>query len=204
MGHSIGPQLNIYYGIWRACETKKLRSGKKQVLIWKVDLDYANRADAWSVGGYIGMLGGGCVAWSSKKQRTMSLSTTEAEYLALTEGEKQLVWLWQLLGDLTTDQMKPTSIWSDNLGVITLSNDTSYHACTKHINITYHFICERVASNEATLTYIQSKENPTDLMTKSLDPSQHQYLCAKIGFINDSEVRGSVGISDTSECWSIP
>ena len=150
------------------------------------------------------MLGGGCVAWSSKKQQTVSLSTTEAECIALTEEAKQLVWLRRLLGDLTTDKTKPTSIRSDNLGAITLSNDTSYHARTKHINVAYHFIRERVASNEAALTYVQSKENPADLMTKGLDPSQRRYLRANLGFVEDSKVRGSIGIPDTSDRQSIP
>ena len=87
---------------------------------------------------------------------------------------------------------EPTSIRSDNLGAITLSNDSTYHARTKHINVTYHFIRENVASNEAVLTYVQSKENLADLMTKGLDLHQHRYLCGKLGFEGKSEARGSV------------
>ena len=63
---------------------------------------------------------------------------------------------------------------------------------------------EKVASNKAILTYVQSKEHPTDLMTKGLDSLWHQYLCAKLGFINDSKVRGSVGISDTLDAKASP
>ena len=119
-----------------------------------MDADYVNWADALSIGGYVAMLGGGSIAWSSKKQRTVALSTTEVEYIALTEGTKQLVWLRRFLTDLGFDQAQPTSIRSDNLGVITLSHDASYHARTKHINVAYHFIRKRVASNEVALTYI--------------------------------------------------
>ena len=125
-----------------------------------VDSDFANRSDALSIGGYAAMIGGGCIAWSSKKQRTVSLSTTEAEYKALTEGAKQLIWLRHALQELGLDQDQPTSIRSDNLGAVTLSHDSTYHARTKHINIAYHFIREKVASNEATLTYVRSKETP--------------------------------------------
>ena len=99
------------------------------------------------------------------------LSTTEAEYIALTEGTKQLIWLRRFLTDLGFDQSQPTSIRSDNLGAITLSHDMSYHARTKHISVTYHFIGKRVASNEVALTYVRSKENPVDLTTKALDLS---------------------------------
>ena len=119
-----------------------------------MDADYANRADALSIGGYVAMLGGRSIAWSSKKQRMVALSMTEAEYIALTEGTKQLVWLRRYLTDLGFDQSQPTSICSDNLRAITLSHDASYHARTKHINDAYHFIRERVASNEVALTYI--------------------------------------------------
>ena len=148
-----------------------------------VDANYANQTDTLSIGSYVAMLGGGSIAWSSKKQRMVALSTTEAEYIALTEGTKQLVWLRRFLTDLGFDQSQPTSIRSDNLGAITLSHDASYHARTKHINVTYHFICERVASNEVALTYVRSKENPVDLMTKALDLSQHRYLHNKLGFL---------------------
>ena len=163
-----------------------------------VDSDYANRADARSIGGYAGVLGGGCVAWSSRKQRTVSLSTTEAEYIALTEGAKELIWLRRFLCDITLEQSDPTSLRSDNLGAITLASDATYHARTKHINVAYHFIRERVASNEAVLTYVQSKENPADIMTKALELSQHRYLASKLGLVTRSEVRGSVatGTSD--------
>ena len=85
-----------------------------------------------------------------------------------------------------------------HLGAITLSNDSTYHTKTKHINVTYHFICEKLASNKAVLTYVQLKENLVDLMTKGLDLHQHQYLCRKLGFEGKSEVRGSVE-SDTSD-----
>ena len=147
-----------------------------------MDADYTNRADALSIGGYVAMLGGRSITWSSKKQRTVALSTTETEYIALMEGTKQLVWLRRFLTDLGFNQSQPTSIRSDNLGAITLSHDVLYHARTKHINIVYHFICERVASNQVALTYVRSKENLADPMTKALDLSQHRYLRNKLGF----------------------
>ena len=107
----------------------------------------------------------------------------EVEYIALTEGTKQLVWLRRFLLDLGFDQSHPTSICSDNLSAITLSYDATYHTCTKHINIAYHYIHEKVTSNEATLTYIRLKENPANLMTKPLDLYQHCYLHEKLGFV---------------------
>ena len=112
----------------------------------------------------------------------MALSTTEAEYIALTEGAKEMVWLRRLLEELGLAQTEPTSVRSDNLGSITLSHDATYHACTKHINVAYHFIRERIASNEATVTYVQSEENLVDVMTKALDAPKHRYLMEGMGF----------------------
>ena len=112
----------------------------------------------------------------------MALSTTEAEYIVLTEGAKEMVWLRRLLEELGLEQTEPTSVHSDNLGSITLSHDATYHARTKHINVAYHFIRERIASNEATVTYVQSEENLADVMTKALDALKHRYLMEGMGF----------------------
>jgi hypothetical protein len=114
----------------------------------------------------------------------MALSMTEAEYIALTQAAKELIWLHKLLIDLGFDITNdPTSMRSDNLGAISLACDSTFHACTKHIKIAYHFICEQVASNKATLTYVQSKENLVDIMTKGLDKGQHNCLKKKLGFL---------------------
>jgi len=166
-----------------------------------VDSDYVNRADARSIGGYAGVLGGGCVAWSSKKQQMVSLSMTEAEYIVLTEGAKQLIWLQCFLSNIAFEQTNPTSLCSDNLGAIILANDATYHAHMKHINVSYHFICKRVAFNKAVLTYVQLKENPADIMTKGLDLPQHHHLNLRLGLIACPEVKGSVvmGTLDTSD-----
>ena len=115
----------------------------------------------------------------------------EAEYIALTEGAKELIWLRNTLQELGFDQSRPTSIQCDNLGVITLSHDATYHARTKHINVAYHFIRKKVTSNEVSLTYVRSKENLADLMTKGLEGHQFRYLRRKLGV---TEVRGSVGM----------
>ena len=108
-----------------------------------VNSDYTNRTDALSINGYVAILGGGAIAWSSKKQQTIALSTTEAEYMALAEGAKQLRWLQCFIWELGIDQSQPTSLCSDNLGAITLSQDATYHVRTKHINVAYHFIQDR-------------------------------------------------------------
>ena len=84
--------------------------------------------------------------------------------LSKPHSAKQLIWLWRFIRELGIDQSQLTSLCSDNLGAITLSQDATYHACTKHINIAYHFIREKVASHEAALTYVPTKDNIADIM----------------------------------------
>jgi hypothetical protein len=96
-----------------------------------VNSDYANRSDALSISyipTYVATLGEEAITWSSKKQHTITLSAMEAEYMALTKGTKQLIWLRRFIQDLGIDQTLPTSLQSDNLGAITLSHDATYHA----------------------------------------------------------------------------
>ena len=150
--------------------------------------------DALSINGYVAILGGGAIAWSSKKQQMITLSTMEAKYIALTKGAKQLIWLQHFIRELGIDQSQPMSLRSDNLGTITLSQDATYHKSTKHINIAYHFIHEKVASYEAVLTYVPMKDNIVDILPIGLELHQHCYLMGKLGFgIRNFLLRGSVG-----------
>ena len=118
----------------------------------------------------------------------------EAEYMALTEGAKQLIWLWHFIRELGIDQSQPTSLRSDNLGTIMLSQDVTYHMHTKHINVAYYFIHEKVASHKAALTYVPMKEKLVDILMKGLELHQHCYLMGKLGFgVREFLLRGSVG-----------
>jgi hypothetical protein len=145
------------------------------------DADFANGADAKSISGYACLLGESCIAWSSKKQSVVALSTTEAEYIALTHSAKEMVWLRQLLKDLGFDVTEPATTFTDNLAAQTITHDPSYHARTKHINIAFHYIREKVVSNETTLIHVPSKENAADILTKGLDITKHKYLMNLLG-----------------------
>ena len=130
-------------------------------------------------------MNGACLAWSSKKQSTVALSTTEAEYIALTHAAKQLTWIRRLLNEIGLEQRDPTAIHCDNLSAITITCDATYHAHTKHINIYYHYIREKVASNEASLTYVALKDNIADIMTKAIPPENHNELKELLGITRE-------------------
>ena len=97
--------------------------------------------DRHAISGYVFMLNGGAVSWSSKRQDTISLSTTEAEYIALSHAAKEAIWIRNFISEIFGSVTDPILINSDNQSAIALAKDSCYHAHTKHIDIRYHFIC---------------------------------------------------------------
>ncbi len=100
------------------------------------DADWGgNQGSRHSTTGFIFKICGGAVLWNSKKQPTIALSSTEAEYMSATQAAKEAVWLRQLLKDMRYKQKGPTILHEDNQGCIMLSKNLVYHARTKHIDI---------------------------------------------------------------------
>ena len=100
------------------------------------DSDWAgNPDDRKSTSGYAFNIGSGVVSWSSKKQPTISLSSTEEEYKALCSATCEVVWLRRILEDVGNKPMKPTVIKCDNQSTIKLAHNPICHARTKHIEI---------------------------------------------------------------------
>ena len=91
--------------------------------------------DRHAISGYAFPLHGGAVLWSAKWQEIISLSTTESEYIAATHAAKEALWLHSLITQLFSVNLDPTTLFSDNQSVITLTQDHQYHARTKHIDI---------------------------------------------------------------------
>jgi len=103
-----------------------------------MDSDWTNDPDQRrSISGYIFTLGGGAVSWSSKKQQTVAASSCEAEYMAAGHCTKEALWLRSLLSGLEIASLGPTVLHCDNQGTISLTKDTSYHARSKHIDVTH-------------------------------------------------------------------
>ncbi|KAH9782721.1 Integrase catalytic domain-containing protein [Citrus sinensis] len=118
-----------------------------------------------STTGYVFTLGGGPVSWRSILQSTIALSTTEAEYMAATKAVKEDIWLKGLLGDLGVIQ-ENIVVFCDNQSVIFLVKNQTYHARTKHIDVKYHYVREIIESGVVLLRKIDTKDNPSDMLTK--------------------------------------
>lgn len=147
------------------------------------DSDWASCPDMRrSVGGYAWNLGSGVISWAVRKQRTVAASSCEAEYMAAFECTQECIWLRTLLRDIGHDTTSaPTRIFCDNDSAIALSEDPLLHARVKHIDIKYHFLRERVQSNELVLHRFPSKENTADIFTKALATSAFQFLRLQLG-----------------------
>jgi histone deacetylase 1/2 len=108
------------------------------------------------------------ISWSARKQATVSRSSTEAEYKAMANATAEIIWVQALLRELGVPLRAPPCLWCDNLGATYLSANPVFHARTKHIEIDFHFVRERVASKEIMIKFISSKDQLTDGFTKAL------------------------------------
>ena len=121
-----------------------------------------------STSGYVFQFGNGTISWSSRKQRTVAKSSTEAEYVALSLATQEAIWLRCLMKDFGKQTDAPTTIYEDNQGAIELAKNAKYHSRTKHIDICHHFVRERVVSNEIRVIYCRTEDMVADIMTKGL------------------------------------
>jgi hypothetical protein len=130
--------------------------------------------------GYVVYTNVGPISWKSKLQPTVAVSTCEAEYLALVETIKELLWLKQLLEEMGVSLTQPIKIFVDNQAAISLASHPSQHCRTKHIDIRHHFIREHIANHTVELYYIDTKENVADLLTKATSPAVFKHLVGKL------------------------
>ena len=89
-------------------------------------------------------MGAGAISWSLKKQHVVALSSTEAEYITQMHMAKEALWLHSFLQELCSAPDDPLILNCDNQGAIALTKDNKFHACTKHIDVHYHFIHKAV------------------------------------------------------------
>eukprot|EP00257_Ricinus_communis_P015773 XP_015573748.1 uncharacterized protein LOC107261134 [Ricinus communis] len=145
------------------------KKGGKSALIGFTDSDYARDVEDWkSTSGFFFSLGSEVVSWSSKKQPIVTLSTTEAEFVAATSCAYQAIWLRNILKELRFKQEEATTIYCDNSSAIKLSKNHVLHGRSKHIDVKYHFLRDLTNDGVINLIYYRSKDQIADILTKSL------------------------------------
>ena len=142
---------------------------------WGGDLD-----DRHSTTGNVFMLASGAVSWISKKQAVVALSTSEAEYVALSMAAQEAAWLQKLFSDLKIPK-QPIVIMEDNQGAIALARNPISHSRSKHIDLRFHFIREAAQEGMIDIVYCPTSEMVADLFTKPIPLGQFEKLRSLMG-----------------------
>lgn len=146
------------------------------------DADWAGCATTRrSTTGYCTFLGSNCVSWSAKKQPTVSRSSAEAEYRALASTTAELTKVSFILRDIGIYQNRPQILFCDNISALHMTVNPVFHSRTKHIDIDYHFVREKVALGTLTTKFVPSSQQVADIFTKPLARSHFDGLKCKLG-----------------------
>ena len=120
-----------------------------------------------SISGHLVYLGGAAISWLSRAQKTVALSSTEAEFMSLSDASRQLVWINSLMSELNMP-VKAIPLYGDNQGAIFIASNAVTEKRTKHMDIRYHYIREVIEQGKVSLYFVKTDENPADMLTKNL------------------------------------
>ena len=138
-------------------------------LVLFCDSYYAGDPDSRrSVSGYIIYVCGVPVCWRSKAQRSVTLSSTEAEYVAISEAVKELLFVIQVLEMMMIRVTYPVIVHVDNVGAIFMSGNVTTTSRTKHVDIRYKFVNEYAEDGIIKIIFVRSEDNYSDILTKNL------------------------------------
>ena len=151
------------------------------------DSDWAeDRDDRHSTSGSVFLMAGGAVSWASRRQPTISLSLTEAEYKAASDTCRQLTWLRTFGSELGDDVTRPTPLCLDNQGSIFLSVNPVIDRRTKHVEIKYHYIREQVELGSVEIFYVATKDQLADALTKNVPISVMERFRQGVGLVSSA------------------
>ncbi|KAM0043888.1 putative RNA-directed DNA polymerase [Helianthus debilis subsp. tardiflorus] len=161
-----------------------LQYGKRSVMKLRAytDSDYArDTEDRRCTSGYVCLLSGAAICWSSRKQDIVTLSSTEAEYVAATACACHCVWLKGLLADLGIESNETLEIICDKSSTIKLSKNSVMHRRTKHIDVRFHYLRDLVNQEVVKLEFCRTEDQIADIMTKPLKLDDFIHLRKQLG-----------------------
>jgi len=172
------------------------RSEIDHTLFGYCDSDWAGDSDTRkSTSGYLFKLAGGTISASSKRQKSVNRSATEAEFFAAADALQEALWIRKFLLEAGFPQMAPTILFEDNQGCIAISeNGISSNSRLRHVDLRMHFVEEHVAAKEILLKYVPTKLNLADLLTKNVTfPVFDELVSSLISpGIDDTQITASV------------
>ncbi|CAL8999019.1 unnamed protein product [Prunus brigantina] len=157
------------------------------------DADWAGCPDTRrSTSGYLIYLGSNLVSWCSKKQPTIARSSAESEYRSLSHSCAETTWLSYLLHELGVSIQFHVHLYCDNLSATYMAANPVFHARSRHIELDYHFVREKVAVGSHRVYFVPSIDQPADVLTKALHKPRHTFLCSKLVQPRPSSLQGGV------------
>jgi len=149
--------------------------------------------DKKSTSRYCVFLGKNLISWSSKKQPTVSHSSTDSEYKALANAFAKLIWIHSLLSELRVSLPRAPILYCGNIGETYLTSNPIYHARTKRNEIDYHFVRDQVADMYLEVRFISGKNQLADVLTKPLPSSRFLQLSLNLNIkLPTSSLRGRI------------
>ena len=136
-----------------------------------------------STNGYVITLGGCAIAWQSHRQSRIASSSTDAEYLGLTDCSKTIIGVRDLLGELGLTQNGPTTLYGDNTGANALARNPAAHQRTRHVRLTEHLVREHVAAGHVSIQYLPTDDMCADTLTKPLPAPAFIKFRAQLGVV---------------------
>ncbi|KAI5325748.1 hypothetical protein L3X38_034822 [Prunus dulcis] len=142
--------------------------------------------------GFVVFLGSNPISWQSKKQRSVSRSSTEAEYRALANASAEVDWIRQILADLHVFLSEPPLLFCDNMSALALSSNPVFHSRIKHLDVNFHFVRERVQRKDFLVQYIPTDDQVADILTKGLHSPVFVKHCTNLNLGTLAEIEGGV------------
>ena len=147
---------------------------------WAGDVD-----DRKSITGFSIFLTGCLICWKSRRQKTVTLSSSEAEYVAVSEVCTEILFIKTITDFLGLEVELPITIFCDNIGAIYIAHNPKNNGRTKHINVKYHFIREYVVDGTVKINFVRSKDNLADPFTKNVGQDAYDRHSSK--YLKDME-----------------
>ena len=166
--------LGLFYS---ACSDLKLSAF--------TDADWGSCPDTRrSVSGLCVFVGSSLITWKSNKQDTVSSSSAESEYRAMSEAVKEMLWFRNMMEDLWIETREAAPLYCDNTAAIHIANNAVFHERTKHVERDCHIVREWVKKSLVRTLHVRTANQLADILTKPLCPSPFRHLMSKMEFIN--------------------